>query len=149
MGCGLKPNKDGSSASAAATEDTLHNCCEQGKLFGIWMALCRFDEHELEPKEKVESPKVKPKKSKYHKYGLSNGVGYDHGAEWPEDDGFLENNPAVASPTVTLPAEASSTTKNQDDNNASDTYMIETLDLLTTMLLTPSTSSGPSSTQDM
>lgn len=148
-GCGLKPNKNSSAASAAAKEDTLYNCCEQGKLFGIWMALCRFDEHELVPKEKVEAPKVKAKKPKNHKYVLGKGVGYDHGPEWTDDDDAVAGTaPGVPSPTVALLAEASSLTQILDNNDASDTYMMATLDLLTQLLVMPATSSGPANTQD-
>lgn len=92
MGCGRKP-KDNNDDTIIAT-NRLKVCCEKGRLFCIWLILCRFDDHELELQAKVlvanaQAPKVK-------KPAKDTGVGYDVGhADW----GYYEDGVAIPQPT--------------------------------------------------
>jgi hypothetical protein len=150
-GCGRKPNTKKSNTDVSP--DTLQICCEKGRLFGIWLALCQFDEYELEsqvPKAKAKKSKARkaPKGSKHPKApkapkGLKapkpwadTGVGYDIGDSWDDDYDDIVPNVGTSDTSVIK------------GNDLSDNQMIATLDILSRLLQTPDVAAGSSSAKD-
>lgn len=58
-GCGKAPvlNKDNSVWTSLGM---INNCCEDGRLFGIWLLLCRFEEEDTRFNANPSKPKPKP-----------------------------------------------------------------------------------------
>lgn len=122
MGCGRKPSRI--KAKAAATTNPLANCCENGRLLGIWLALCRFDNNELELQaQALQARKEHPKTVKHVR---DKGVGYDVRYDW---DDYHPGNPTLArQPT---------NTKATKCNEALDEQTMQTVELLRRQLQTP------------
>ena len=140
-GCGRKPNTKRTNTTAPLD---LQICCDRGRLFGIWLALCQFDEYELESQVESQAPKAKAKKSKSSKAKVlkapkpwaDTGVGYDIGDSW--DDDFDE----------IVPNETTNDTKVVKSNEPSDGQMTATLDILSRQLQTSGVATGSSDTKD-
>jgi hypothetical protein len=128
-GCGCKP----SNANIPATSsDTLSNCCEEGRLLGIWLTLCQFDDSELELQAQVS--KAKAQNPKASKIAQDTGVGYDVAYGWTSE--------------VALSVAKASTTKIIEIGEASDDRMVTTVVLLSRQLQTPDRASTSLNTQD-
>jgi hypothetical protein len=133
LGCGRKPSRI--KAKVSTNSNPLTNCCEKGRLFSIWVALCWFDNNELE--RQARASKTRKEQPKLTKHTRDKGVGYDVRYDW--DDYSLSHALAPAPQPVNAKAPESS--------EAVDEQIMQTLELLRGQLQTQVRTSA-SRTQD-
>jgi hypothetical protein len=121
IGCGRQPTKN--KKNQVISLGTFNSCCEQGRLLVIWLALCQFDESELE----LQSRRDNAKKSIVLRSTHDSGVGYARGYSEDGDDEDL----AII-----------------ERNEDSDGPMISTLIFLNSILPTGSSISPPTCPSD-
>jgi hypothetical protein len=77
IGCRKEPSLEDQTVSTPAAQ--VNNCCDRGRLFGIWVLLARFDE--LEVKLRRNATQQKQAKPAQHRPG--DGTGYNE--DEPDD----------------------------------------------------------------
>lgn len=126
VGCGCQPSKNKSITKTVL--GPLSNCCENGRLLGIWHTLCQFDDEVLEQLRAYESKAKQPRPPKATQdSGVGYALGYklNYAKSKRESDALTRKHDGEKDDSVTL-----------------------TLILLTGLLPAVGSISPPTSTQD-
>jgi hypothetical protein len=73
LGCGKKPTQ--TKTTVVTSIGSLNHCCEEARLLGIWLILCRFDREELQ----LRAASSDSKKQDEANLSKDSGVGYEAG----------------------------------------------------------------------
>ncbi len=128
VGCGRQPDLSGNNIFTPV--GVVNHCCQEGKIFGIWLLLTWFDDEELARKKASSEKKLKPQ-PKHSQPGASgsSGIGYTSNGDgyWNAYDAWNGYSSAASSQALM------NASKDQDEESP-DVLMTTILKLLIVFL---------------